>query len=385
MLLPPLGAGASLHAMDALRELATLLRPAGGGLYLVSAGKAEQLALQQKLYGVQSEADVQTQFEKRIEQLASARGFILGVPSDVGAGFQRGANLGPQAMRVGLLQEVAGYPEKLAAAGIVDLGDVFVVPQILHDEMLSEGQKLATRNAIYPRVDKQEAARLPVSPLSITERALELAFSLNPKLKPMVLGGDHSVAWPVSAALARVHGQDFAIVQPDAHTDLLAERLGVKYCFGTWSYHANDLLGRGGKLVQVGIRSTRREKEHWEGTLGVKQFWARECVAHPQQALDAILAHVASLKVRGVYFSNDIDGTDAAFADATGTPEVDGLAPEFVVQLIRRLGAEVGLLGGDLMELAPMLGGKPDSRARTVSLAVRYVRETLNAALQAGV
>ena len=42
----------------ALRELSWLLRPAGGGLYLVSTGRAEQRALQRRFYEADSEADV---------------------------------------------------------------------------------------------------------------------------------------------------------------------------------------------------------------------------------------------------------------------------------------------------------------------------------------
>jgi len=56
-----------------------------------------------------------------------------------------------------------------------------------------------------------------------------------------------------------------------------------------------------------------------------------------------------------------------------------------VVELIRRLGRDVGLVGGDLVELAPSLTRKPDSASRTVSLAVRYLRETFGAALGAAV
>ncbi|MBS2027344.1 MAG: arginase family protein [Deltaproteobacteria bacterium] len=366
--------------MKPLDELAALLRPAGGGLYLVSTGKAEQLELQKRLYGARDEARVQERFLRALERIPQARGVILGVPSDVGAGFMRGANLGPQAMRVGLLDAVPDFPKRAEDAGLVDIGDVFVVPQILHDEMLSASQIDASRRALYPNLAESDRATLPVSPLSICQRALELVFQLNKKVKPFILGGDHSVAWPTVAALATVHGQNFGIVQPDAHTDLLSERLGVKYCFGTWSYHANELLGRGGKLVQVGIRATRRDKAHWE-SLGLKQVWAREVRENPARALDEIIHHLRGLKLAGVYFSNDIDGTDAAWADATGTPEPDGLEPEFLVELIRRLGQEVGLVGGDLVELAPALGPKSDSRERTVGLAVRYVRETINAAL----
>jgi arginase family enzyme len=367
--------------MSPLEELALLLRPAGGGLYLVSTGKAEQQALQRRLYGVSTDAEVDGRFLRALERIATARAVVLGIPSDVGAGFLRGANMGPQMIRTALLDSDPAWTASADARGIIDIGDVFVVPQLLHDDMLNEAQKAASRRALYPTLAESDAAALPVSPLSIAERALDLVLSLNPRVAPVLLGGDHSAAWPAAASLARSRspGEPWGIVQIDAHTDLLSERLGIKYCFGTWSYHANDLLGRGGRLVQVGIRATRRDRAHWESTLGVRQFWADECLAKPSETLDAIVAHVKSTGVRGVYFSNDIDGTDEAWADATGTPEPGGLEPDFVVELIRRLGRDVGLLGGDVMEVAPPIQRRPDSAARTTALAVRYFRETLDA------
>lgn len=369
--------------MQAREELALLLRPAAGGLYLVSSGRAEQVAVQRRIYGASNDEEVQRGFLEGIERVAEARAVILGIPSDVGAGVLRGANTAPQAIRTTLLEAVPEFPAWARATGVVDIGDVFVIPQLLHDDMLSEGQKEASRRAIYPNVAPEVAATLPVSPLSIAERALDRVFELNPAVKVIVMGGDHSTALPVARAIARARAKsgagEWGIVQPDAHTDLLEERLGVRDCFGTWSYHANELLGRGGRLTQVGIRASRFGREHWEGRYGVRQFWASECLADPEAALDAILAHVKGTGVRGVYFSNDIDGTDAMHADATGTPEPGGLDPEFIVELIRRLGREVGLIGGDIMEVAPVLARTPESMARTLALAVRYLRETIQA------
>lgn len=366
-----------MNTMSPLDELATLLRPAGGGLYLVSTGKAEQESLQQRLYGASTPEQVRQRFRDSIEKIATAKGVLVGVPSDVGAGFRRGANLGPQGIRLKLLDDGVD----LASQGVVDLGDVFVVPQLLSDEMLSAEQLTASRRAVYPDVNEAERSKLPVSPLSIERRVFELVFSLNPKVKPFVLGGDHSTALPPVQALAAVAPQPWGIVQPDAHTDLLETRLGIKHCFATWSWHANELLGRKGRLTQVGIRASGRDRAHWESTLGVRQFWAKDVLADPQGQLDALLAHVKSTGVRGVYFSNDIDGTDSKWADATGTPEPNGLEPDWVVELIRRLGREVGLLGGDVMEVAPSLTPTPDSAPRTLALAARYLRETVDAAL----
>jgi agmatinase len=365
--------------MTPREELGLLLAPAGGGVHLVSTGRAEQQALQQRLYRAGDEAEVRRRFEAALERIGEARVVTLGIPSDVGAGFQRGANLGPTGLRAALLDTVPDWPERAAAAGMLDLGDVRVVPQLLHDDMLSEAQKMASRRALYGEAPL--AASLPVSPLSIAERVLDRIFELNRAARPLVVGGDHSTAWPVVAALSRALERPWGIVQPDAHTDLLEERLGVRYCFATWSYHANELLGRGGRLVQVGTRASRHDRGHWESRLGVRQFWADECRADPAGTLAALRAHLRETGVEGVYFSNDIDGTDAAWADATGTPEPGGLEPDFVVELIRQLGREPGLVGGDLMELAPPLRPRPDSAARTLSVAVRYFRETAAALL----
>ena len=362
--------------LSPLAELAEILRPAGGGLYLVSTGRAEQQALQRGLYGASDDAGVRAGFLRGLEAIAGARAVILGCPSDVGAGFRRGANLGPQAIRGALLADPE-WPARAAAAGVVDVGDVFVVPQLLHDDMLGAAQLAATRRALYGHLPAEVAARLPASPLSIAERALDLIFALNPAVVPVILGGDHSNAWPVAAALARHRRDRWGIVQPDAHTDLLAERLGVKICFATWSYHANELLGRDGRLVQVGTRASRFDRGHWEGGLGVRQFWAEECRRAPEATIAAIVEHLAARGVESIYFSNDIDGTDASYADATGTPEPDGLEPEFVLALIAALGRRFGFCAADVVEVAPPLG--PDGGARTVALAARYLRACLAA------
>lgn len=368
--------------MSPLDELALLLRPAGGGLYLVSTGKAEQERLQLRMYGVKSAAEVDAGFRAALARIAKAKAIVLGIPSDVGAGFRRGANLGPQAMRTRLLEDLPSFPERAAELGIVDIGDVFVVPQLLSDEMLSEAQKAATRAALYPTVSEDVRARMPVSPLSIAERALDLVFQLNPKVAPVVLGGDHSTAWPAVSALSRARKDRWGVVQPDAHTDLLEHRLGIRICFATWSWHLNELFGRDGRLVQVGTRASRHERGHWELSLNVRQFWADECRKDPTGVIDALVDHLVKRNVTGVYFSNDIDGTDSEWADATGTPEPDGLEPDFVVALIRRLGETVGMIGGDVMEVAPPLRDRPDSTERTVGLAVRYLRETFGAILK---
>ena len=352
-------------------ELQLLLRPAGGGLYLVSTGAAEQKALQRRYYGADNDSDVTDAFIANLARVAdqSTRVVVMGIPSDTGAGFRRGANLGPQALRQAMLDQQPDLHEQQAKDGVVDIGDVFVVPQLLSDEMLSKHQLERARLALYPDVDEAERAALPVSPLSMAERAWSLLLQLNPALIPMTLGGDHSTAWPAVKALHDA-GKRFCILQFDAHTDLLSERLGVKMCFSTWSFHANNLIGRHKLLVQVGIRATRFSRQHWEDNLDVVQHWAVDVMRDPEQGINDV---VASVKATGLpcFLSNDIDGTDIEFASATGTPEAGGLSVEVVDRIIERVGREVGFVGADLMEVAPLL--QEQARPETLTTASRYL------------
>ncbi|HET9551332.1 MAG TPA: arginase family protein [Anaeromyxobacteraceae bacterium] len=366
--------------MTLVDALAPMLRPPGGGVHLVSTGKAEQEALVRRLAGADDDAGVQARWHAELARAATARAVLLGIPSDVGAGFRRGSNLAPAAIRARLLERDPGWLGRARDAGLVDLGDVFTVPQLLHDELLAPAQLEACRRALYPGLPGPDAGRRPVSPLSIAEAAFREVLAVNPGVKVLALGGDHSCAWPAVAALA-AHRRDLGIVQIDAHTDLMPERLGIRLCFGTWSFHANELIGRGGRLVQVGIRATRRTKAHWEESLGVRQLWAEEVRRDPAAAVERVVALCRQAGVRQVYFSNDVDGLDPAFAAGTGTPEPDGLDLETVLALVRRLGAEIGLAGGDVMEVAPDLAPTAVARRQTLDTAVQSLQATVEACL----
>jgi agmatinase len=158
----------------------------------------------------------------------------------------------------------------------------------------------------------------------------------------------------------------------------------VRYCFATWAYHANELLHRDGRLVQVGIRASAREREHWESTYGVRQYWPAEVDAREGEAIaDEIVQRFVELGVNAVYVSNDIDGTDMAYAAATGTPEPDGLMPELVSMLTRRVTAAFPMIGGDLVEVAPPLtSGMAGEPERTLATARAYLADLVSAGLR---
>lgn len=372
----------SFHSPLSQPDLLKVLRPAGGGVYVVSTGLSQQKALQKEIYGVQHEAQIEDAWASTLETLDSFPLFLLGVPSDTGAGFTRGANLAPAELRAHLIHHHPNHP--LLSSACADVGDVRVVPQLLSDEMLSDEQFKHTRSALY----NDENSSLPVGPLSICEAVLNTLSQVAPQSIPVVLGGDHSVGWPAfKAAFDRWEvqkGKRVGLLHFDAHTDLLSERLGVKYCFATWAWHANQLLKEDGRLVQVGIRASGRTKEHWETQCNVRQYWPDETQNRSiEEIANEIIQRFRDLKVDVVYVSNDIDGTDLAFAGATGTPESNGLTPDQVDGITQKVCEAFPLIGADLVEVAPPLSRVKGEPETTFNTASRYLKTLAQAALDA--
>src|SRR3954447_20586885 len=104
---------------------------------------------------------------------------IIGVPLDLGGG-RRGVDMGPSALRI------AGLGEQIAALGytVVDKGDL--------PTPIPETQELRDEHKKYIR----EIAR-------ICQKVFQLALgSLDEGARPVVLGGDHSIAAGSVAAAA---------------------------------------------------------------------------------------------------------------------------------------------------------------------------------------
>ncbi len=354
------------HERDALLdELACYLRPPGQGIHTVSTGKQEQLAKTRAYLG--PSWDPERPWREQLERVVGARFAMLAIPSDTGAGILRGAARGPEAIR-----------SALGHAPVLDLGDVMSIPQLLDEEMLSDAQRVRCQDALWPELPEAQRRALPVSPLGMAERVRRLLLLLAPKLRLLMLGGDHTVTWPVLSPLLEGATEDLGIVHFDAHTDLLPERLGIRYCFATWAYHANAKLGGGQRMIQLGIRSSARTREHWEQTQGVKQIWADEARAlEPHALARRVVDHLEALGVSRVYISNDIDGTDARYAAACGTPEPNGLLPEHVLAVTEAVGECFHVIGADLVELAPALSLDAKLAETSVQTAFSYVRGLL--------
>ncbi len=352
-------------ALSALDRLRLFLRPPGRGIATFSTGGGLANPLLQKLYGTDQAQAVSEAWEETLQRIRRVESILVGVPSDTGAGFQRGAAFGPVGIRLAYLARYGNYPK-----GLVDIGDVLCIPQLLHDSMLSEEQKTACRQALYPGAEKEN---LPVSPLSLAEASFQTLLELNPKARLVVLGGDHSISWPAMRYCQDRLGNEYGVLHFDAHSDLMEKRLGISFCFSTWAFHAQKAM-KPRHLVQVGLRASTRNREQWEAQLPVRQFWAAEIRGKEGACIDQILEHFRSEGITKIYISNDIDGTDSAFAPATGTPEGNGLQPEFVTALIGEVRRNFDVFGGDITEVAPPLSGSHDfANEKTCQLAADYL------------
>lgn len=354
------------------------------GIKTVTTGSSEVGRFLKERYGSSDMDRVTPDWRKRFEKIRDAKVIIMGVPMDAGAGFDRGAYKGPLGVRSQLLA-VDGLYDRLEEMGIIDIGDVRVNAHMIDDELYSAD--------VLERVRKdrdQVGTGYPVSPHSILRKALQLIHTINPQAKVLVLGGDHSIAWPVVQALIsgdRNRDQKLGIVHFDAHTDMLAERDGIPNNFATWAYHANNAIGRGGRLQQLGIRTSGQTRHYWESKFDLRQFWSTEIMIRgAEDVIHEVIANLRAAGVENVYISNDIDGTDPRFAAATGTAEMDGMTPQFVHDMIQALAETFNVVGSDLVELAPPLASYiPGEPARSTQTAAYYVFAQLEAMLGSGI
>lgn len=339
----------------------SILRAPGHGLLTVSTGADAAASFVKKYFKKHSSMGW---VPRLTEVTAAEHPWLIGVPSDSGGGICRGAAHGPLALR----QELYARDRFWSA---FDLGDVPCIPQLVHDSMLNEIQREASARSLWGVHYSEGSA---ASPLSLLEDLLVQIWRRYADFRPFILGGDHSISGPVFAAMDRVgKTQRLAVLHIDAHTDLLESRFGVQHCFGTWTSHALKTLGNPMAWVQIGIRASGKDKQHWESGFGLKQYWSRELVKKdPLKFADELCDHWRSLGCDSLYITNDIDGTDAAWVPATGTPEVRGLNPLWLRKVLSRVSSQLSLVGADMMEVAPVLGPSAGAR-KTVKTAVNYI------------
>lgn len=343
-----------------LKNLNQLLTLPGSGVFTIHTGAEKKEKLLKAYYGTTKPEKARLIWEKLLTKIKPDIPLVIGVPSDNGGGIQRGANWGPLVLRQEILSEQKNYQ---------DLGDVRVIPHLLHDKYLNEETIKLCRKALYGKVNK-----LPVSPLSIAEFAMDEVYKSHPEARVLGFGGDHSTSYPLFKAWisSRKSKKKAALLHFDAHTDLLERRMGIDICFGTWTFQILKHLSSKDHIVQLGIRSSGKDKKFWKNELGVEQYWAHEMKKWGvEKTYQKLKAHYKKLGVEEIYISFDIDALDIKYASATGTPEEEGLVPSDCAALIMMLAQDFKITGADLMEVAPFVSPEGISEAdRRSSLTV---------------
>lgn len=327
-----------------------LLCPPGNGVHTVNTAKERKQTLHETLFNT-SDDNVLPKWEESLNNINSHDGTVLfGITSDCGGGIQRGANWGPLYLRNTLLKN-----HREAYLSCFDIGDTKTIPHLLHDKYLNQETIGNCRKAIYG----SEEIKLPVSPLSIAEEFSKQFYSQNKNQYLLTLGGDHSVSYPIVKSYLqhkKAQGKRVGLIHFDAHTDLLKERLGIDLCFGSWTYHIMDDLVDSTDLYQIGIRSSGKDRNHWESSFNINQYWNYEVKdKSPQGLAKEIAKDLKSKGIDEIYISFDIDAIDARYASATGTPEKDGLEPHDCHLIIDTLCNDFKLTGADLVEVAPLV------------------------------
>ncbi len=283
---------------------------------------------------------------------ADADVVILGAPFDGGTSHRAGTRFGPQYIRQtcylphdGSRPSLAMRVDGLQDLKVYDAGDV---------EMFSGDAERSVRDL--------QAAVYEVS----SHGAI-----------PLVLGGDHTIAWPDAAGVAQHLGQGrVSMIHFDAHADT------GNIEFGSLIGHGQPMRRliesgalRGDRFLQIGLRGYWPPPEtlQWMAEQRMRSYEMSEIGARglPECLTEAF--GIATDDCDGVFLSVDIDVCDPGHAPGTGTPEPGGLTARELLDSVRRIAYELPVVGVDVVEVSP-----PYDHAEVTSfLANRVVLETV--------
>ncbi len=265
----------------------------------------------------------ESQFIGADRDYRSARIVLIGCPLDVTSSFRGGTRFAPSSIRKAswTLETYSPYMRRdLKEVAALDLGDLPVIPTDL------EGS------------------------LSLIEKRVEELLS--DSKKPLFLGGEHLITYPIVKALKR-HFEKFQIIHFDAHWDMRDTYEGMELCHATVM---NKVKSLGiAKILHIGIRSGT-EEEFRSGT--------------PIQSIDSLKEQIDF--DLPIYVTFDMDVLDPSLVPGVTTPEPGGLTfDEIIEYLLSISGMEI--IGADVVELAPDY----DTSFVSSICAAKVVREVL--------
>jgi agmatinase len=284
---------------------------------------------------------------------AGADVVVLGAPFDGGTSHRPGTRFGPQAIRTAdYLPHDASRPslalrvDGLRDLRVLDAGDV---------EMFSG--------------DAERSLRALEEAVTTVARSGAL---------PLVLGGDHAIAFADAKGVANHHGHGrVSMIHFDAHADT------GDIAFGSLWGHGQPMRRliesgalRGDRFLQLGLRGywPGPETLAWMAQQGMRSYEMTEIEARGLTAcLDQAFA-IATDDCDGVFLSVDIDVCDPGHAPGTGTPEPGGFSARQLLDSVRRICMELPVVGIDVVEVSPPY----DHADITAALANRVVLEALS-------
>jgi arginase len=176
--------------------------------------------------------------------------------------------------------------------------------------------------------------------------------------RPLSLGGDHSITYPIVKAVARFH-PGLTVLHFDAHPDLYEEFEGNRLSHACPFARIME-AGLAKRLVQVGIRTMNRHQREQAKRFGVDVV--EMCALPAYEKLKAAGA---------VYVSFDMDVLDPAFAPGVSHREPGGMS---VREALAHLHAIEGdIVGADVVEFNPV----QDVAGLTTTVAAKIVKEIL--------
>jgi agmatinase len=270
---------------------------------------------------------------------------IVGAPTDDLVSDRPGARFAPRAIRAASCPPGPHLEVKvdaLAELRVLDFGDAPVIP--------------ADPERSHAAIEATVAQVLAAGVL------------------PAVLGGDHSVTEPAVRACAAVHGP-VGVVHFDTHTDTGAEVFGVERSHGTFMKRLIDAGDvDAARYAQIGLRGYwPGEREFgWQAERGITSLFMHD--VRDLGIREVMARAVAAVGSGPVYLTVDVDVLDPAFIPGTGTPEPGGMTATDLLLAVRTVGAELDLVGFDVVEVIPTAVGSADGAAL---VAERIVREAL--------
>lgn len=181
--------------------------------------------------------------------------------------------------------------------------------------------------------------------------------------RPLSLGGDHSVSYPLLRAVRSAHPR-LTVLHIDAHADLYEDFEGDRYSHACPFARVME-EGLADRLVQVGIRTLNQHQRSQANRFGVEFIDMRAWAAGVRPDVSG-----------SVYVSLDLDALDPAFAPGVSHWEPGGLSVREAITLIQGLGGT--LAGADLVEYNPAR----DPSGVTAYVAAKLVKEIASRMLQ---